>query len=98
MAACPIEDLLSFAGMPEEMQIVYHAVARRYAVLVVGPDLSGTSNFCYEETWPPEGNGEIAGVRHLPWHAFTEWHCDHAAGLLSNTSKVTAASNASGQD
>lgn len=65
-AACPIDELLSCAGMPDEMQIVYHAVARRYAVLVVGPDLSGTNEFCYEKMWPPEGNSEVAGVRHLP--------------------------------
>ena len=47
------------------MQIIYHAMTRKYAVLVVGPDLSGTSSFCYEKAWPPESNTEIAGVRRV---------------------------------
>ena len=50
-------------GSSEELQIVHSIVSRNYAVLVVGPLLSGADMaFCYERIWPPESSVEINEV------------------------------------
>ena len=38
------------------------AVQRKYAVVTVGPHLSGEADRCWRKTWPPETNIEIPEV------------------------------------
>lgn len=43
---------------------MYHVTKRGYALVVLGPLLSGTKDpFCYQRAWPPELNIEYAEVR-----------------------------------
>ncbi len=39
------------------------AVQRGYAVVSVGPHLSGASDRCWTKTWPPEASIEVPEVR-----------------------------------
>lgn len=39
------------------------AVARKYAVIVVGPHLSGPGDRCWMKHWPPQANVEVPEVR-----------------------------------
>ena len=52
----PMPSLSLLAGMPEEMPVVLQAVICSYAAIVVGPDLAGTINLCYQKDWPREQN------------------------------------------
>lgn len=51
-----------FAGLPEEMLMVAAAVKRGYAIIAVGPHLSGDELRCWQKTWPPEKGIEIPEV------------------------------------
>ena len=53
--------------------MVSTAVQRGYAVVTVGPHLSGASDRCWTKTWPPEASIEIPEVRHT-----------HVCTLVSN--------------
>ena len=49
---------------------MYHIVQRNYAVVVLGPLLSGPNNptdqFCYDRAWPPEASLEYCEVTQKP--------------------------------
>jgi len=61
------------------MLIVYRAIVRGYAVVAVGPHLSGTNDFCFHRPWPPEEGIEIAEVGSLITRCR---HIEHVISLL----------------
>ncbi|KAK9916516.1 hypothetical protein WJX75_003600 [Coccomyxa subellipsoidea] len=60
------------AGLPEELLIVATAVQRKYAVVTVGPHLSGDIYMCWQKTWPPEANIEIPELKRAIRHVLEE--------------------------
>ncbi|EIE26405.1 hypothetical protein COCSUDRAFT_58942 [Coccomyxa subellipsoidea C-169] len=59
-------------GLAEEIAIVSTAVQRGYAVVSVGPHLSGASDRCWTKTWPPEASIEIPELKRAIRHVLEE--------------------------